>query len=707
MNEEVRPSLTQKKEERMSGGGISESKSQKGAHMEIREAAAEIARLREAIHYHNYRYHVLDAPEISDAEYDSLFRRLEALEKAFPALITADSPTQRVGERPLESFQTVTRAVPMLSLENAFSQTEIQEFVARIQRLLGKDRQVEYVVEPKIDGVAVELTYAEGRLILGTTRGDGVRGEDVTQNLKTIKTIPLRLLVLDGTTPLPTRLTVRGEVFIRKADFVALNQMREEKGEPLFANPRNAAAGSLRQLDSAITAQRSLDMFCYGVGEVAGVPLQTHWETLETLSQWGFHINPLIRRCQNLVEIFAYHQELEARRESLSYEIDGMVIKVNSLALQQELGVRSRSPRWAIAYKFTPRQQITTVEEIVVQVGRTGVLTPVAHLRPVMVGGVEVSRATLHNQDEIARKDIRIGDTVVVQRAGDVIPEIVEVRKERRTGQERVFHFPERCPACGSRVIRAEDEAAFRCVGLSCPAQVKETIYHFASKGAMDIEGLGRKTVEQLFQAGLIHDVADLYFLQKEDLLALERMAEKSVRNLLDAIEQSKQTTWPRFLYALGIRHVGEHVAMLLAEHFSSLGALQQATQEELEAIPGIGPEVARSVRQFFAEERNQHVLAKLWRAGITWKQEQTKKSALLQGKAFVFTGTLTSFTREEASKLVEQRGGKVVSAVSRKTDYVVVGDQPGSKLQRAQALGIRLLTEQAFQQLLAKDAES
>lgn len=670
--------------------------------MEKSEAAEEIARLRDAIHYHNYRYYVLDDPEISDAEYDTLFRRLKTLEAAFPDLVTPDSPTQRVGATPIDAFRTVRRSLPMLSLENAFSPKEVEEFVERLHRLLGKDQELEYVVEPKMDGVAVELIYEAGRLSLGTTRGDGVQGEDVTQNLKTIRTVPLRLLSR-GNLTLPTRLSVRGEVIIRKEDFVSLNRMREERGEPLFANPRNAAAGSLRQLDPAITAQRPLVLFCYGIGEAVGITFSTQWEILHTLSQWGFQVNPLIRLCHNVTEIFAYHKELEEKRETLPYEIDGIVIKVNSLALQEQLGVRSRSPRWALAYKFTPRQQVTQIEDIVVQVGRTGVLTPVAHLRPVVVGGVEVSRATLHNQDEIERKDIRIGDTVVVQRAGDVIPEIVAVLKDRRTGKEKVFHFPENCPACGAKIIRAEDEAAWRCIGLSCPAQIRETIYHFASKGAMDIEGLGRKTIEQLLEAGLIQDVADLYFLKKEDLLALDRMAEKSVTNLLAAIEQSKQTTWPRFLYGLGIRHVGEHVARLLATHFPSLHALQQATQEELEAIPGIGPEVAKSIRQFFAEERNQHVLAKLLRAGITWSPADHPPLTTdgLGGKAFVFTGALSSLTRDEAARLVEQHGGRVVSTVSRKTDYVVVGDNPGSKLERAQALGIRILTEEEFRQLL------
>ncbi|RMF91173.1 MAG: NAD-dependent DNA ligase LigA, partial [Nitrospinota bacterium] len=520
-----------------------------------------------------------------------------------------------------------------------------------------------YVAEPKVDGVAVELTYEEGRLTLGATRGDGVRGEDVTQNLKTIKTIPLRLLTRQAP-PIPSRLTVRGEVFIRKADFVALNQARVAQGEPPFANPRNAAAGSLRQLDSSITAQRPLDIFCYGIGEVEGVTFQTHWEILQALSRWGFRVNPLVRLCQNLSEVFAYYKEMEEQREELPYEIDGVVIKVNALSLQQALGVRARSPRWALAYKFTPRQQLTVVEDIVVQVGRTGILTPVAHLRPVMIGGVEVSRATLHNEDEIRRKDVRIGDTVIVQRAGDVIPEIVAVVKERRTGSERIFRFPDHCPVCGAEVVREEDEAAYRCVGLACPAKLKETIYHFASKGAMDIEGLGRQTITQLIEAGLVHDVADLYFLRKEDLVRLERMAEKSATNLLAAIERSKKTTLARFLYALGIRHVGEHVATLLAQHFPSLEALQQASQEELETIAGVGPEVARSVRQFFAEERNLRVLARLKQAGVEPSREVEPQEKLLAGKTFVFTGTLSSFTRDEASRLVEQRGGRVASSV-------------------------------------------
>ncbi|MGH8057168.1 MAG: NAD-dependent DNA ligase LigA, partial [Candidatus Entotheonellia bacterium] len=525
--------------------------------MEAQAAREAVEQLRQQIQHHNYRYYILDDPEIADAEYDQLMRRLQELEQQFPELITPDSPTQRVGAQPVEEFGTILHSVPMLSLDNAFTPQEVREFDERVKRLLGTTDAIEYVAELKVDGVAVELVYQGGVLIQGSTRGDGIRGEDVTENLRTVRTIPLRLLAR-GHGPLPHRLEVRGEVYMTLTHFQRLNASRAEEGRPTFANPRNAAAGSLRQLDPRITAGRPLNIFCYGLGQVEGATFTTHWDMLQRLSSWGLKVNPHVERCPGIEAVLAYYERMQQQRETLPYEIDGVVIKVNSLEWQQALGVRSRSPRWAVAWKFEPKQALTRVKRIALQVGRTGALTPVALLEPVRVAGVEVSRASLHNPDEIARKDVREGDWVMVQRAGDVIPEIVEVLKERRTGQEQPFQMPTHCPICGSDVVRLEDEAVPRCVGLVCPAKLKETIIHFAAKGAMDIDGLGEKTVDQLVERGLVKDIADLYFLTKADLLALERLAEKSANNLLAAIERSRRTTLPRLIYALGIRHVGE-----------------------------------------------------------------------------------------------------------------------------------------------------
>lgn len=670
--------------------------------MDRREAEQQIAQLRQQLHYHNYRYYVLDDPEISDADYDHLMRRLQELEAAFPDLITPDSPTQRVGAAPLEEFGTVLHAIPMLSLDNAFSPGEIREFDARVKRLLGLTTPVDYVAEPKIDGLAVELVYEEGRFVQGSTRGDGVRGEDVTPNLRTIKTIPLRLLA-KAPLAIPALLEVRGEVYMTKGDFLRLNARREEEGEPTFANPRNAAAGSLRQLDPRITASRPLNIFCYGVGRVEGVSFRTHWEMLQCLAGWGFRVNPHGEVCAGIEAALAYYERWREKRDELPYEIDGVVIKVNSCEWQEALGTRSRSPRWAIAYKFAPKQAVTRVKEIAVQVGRTGALTPVAVLEPVQVAGVEVSRASLHNPDEVARKDVRAGDWVVVQRAGDVIPEIVEVLKERRTGHETPFLMPTRCPACGSAVVRLEDEVVPRCVDLACPAKLKESIVHFASKPGMDIEGLGDKTVDQMVERGLLKDVGDLYYLSKDDLLKLDRMAEKSASNLLKAIERSKHTTLPRFLYALGIRHVGEHVAQVLARHYPQWQDLQRASYDELQAIHEIGPRIAQSIVAFFSEPGNQMVLEKLQRAGVQVAAGAAPATdQAWRGKTFVFTGGLESYTREEAKRLVEARGGRVASSVSRHTDYVIAGADAGSKLDRARELGVTVLSEEEFRALLA-----
>ncbi len=670
--------------------------------MERQEAERQIELLRQQLQYHNYRYYVLDDPQISDAEYDQLMRRLQELEAAFPELIRPDSPTQRVGASPLEAFGTVVHSLPMLSLDNAFSATEVRDFDARVKRQLGQSDPIDYVAEPKIDGLAVELVFVDGLFVQGSTRGDGVRGEDITQNLRTIKTIPLRLIAA-AHAPLPARLEVRGEVYMTKRDFQRLNARREEEGEPTFANPRNAAAGALRQLDPRITAGRPLAMFCYGVGNVEGVTFQTHWDVLQSLGRWGFRINPHIEQCHGIDAALAYYERLSQEREELPYEIDGVVIKVNALALQEALGTRSRSPRWALAYKFEPKQAVTRVKEIAVQVGRTGALTPVALLEPVQVAGVEVSRASLHNPDEVARKDVRAGDWVMVQRAGDVIPEIVEVLKERRTGAEKPFEMPTRCPICGSAVVRLEDEVVPRCVGLSCRAKLKESIVHFASKRAMDIEGLGDKTVDQLVERGLVKDIGDLYGLTKEDVLKLDRLADKSASNLIAAIERSKQTTLPRFLYALGIRHVGEHVAEVLARQYSDWQALQRAGYEELQSIHEIGPRIAQSIVAFFQDTGNQGVLEKLHRSGVrAIPQQRPAVDQALRGKTWVFTGELKTYTRAEAKRLVEARGGRVTASVSRSTSYVVAGADAGSKLDQAHKFGVSVLTEDEFQALLS-----
>ncbi len=666
--------------------------------MEKQEAAKRIEELREQLNYHNYRYYVLDDPEISDAEYDRLLRELQDLEKEFPELITPHSPTQRVGAPPLEAFQTVTHTIPMLSLDNAFGDDEVLEFDARVKRLLGSAAEIEYVVEPKIDGVAVELVYESGVFTVGSTRGDGYVGEDITQNLKTIKSIPLRLFSREVS--VPEKLEVRGEVYYSISGFLKLNEEREAKGEPTFANPRNAAAGSLRQLDSNITAKRPLDIFIHSMGEVIGRRFSTHFEALDTFKKWGFKVNPYIALCQGVDAVIEQCSKISEIREDLDYEIDGAVIKVNKLELQERLGIRTRSPRWAVALKFEAKQETTQILDIVAQVGRTGALTPVAVMRPVKIGGVEISRATLHNQDEIDRKDVRIGDWVVVQRAGDVIPEVVKVITSKRTGKEKKYHLPETCPVCGSHVVRLEGEAAHRCQNLSCPAQLKEGIRHFASKGAMDIEGLGEKLVDQLVDKGLVKNVADLYSLTKEQLAGLERMADKSAQNIIEALEASKEVELARFLYALGIRFVGEHVSRILAREFRTLDNLKKASRERLMQIYEIGPQVADSVYQFFNEEQNLKTIDRLLQSGIRIRVPQALADEKFKGKTFVFTGALQHYTREEAERLVESLGGRAASSVSRNTDFVVVGENPGTKAQRARELGVQILSEEDFRKM-------
>ncbi len=664
-----------------------------------REIEEKVKKLRKEIEYHNYRYYVLNDPVISDPEYDALMRELEELERQYPELITPNSPTQRVGAPPVEEFGTVVHTIPMLSLANAFDEREVIEFDQRVKRFLRTEEEIEYVAEPKMDGVAVEVVYERGELVVGSTRGDGYQGEDITQNIRTIKTIPL--ILVDEEEEVPEKIAVRGEVYMEIEDFKKLNRMREERGEPLFANPRNAAAGSLRQLDPSITAQRPLKIYFYAVGEVVGREFESQWEVLQTLPKWGLRVNPMVELCPNILKAIDYYRRILEVKDEVPYEMDGVVLKVNSFELQRRLGEVSRSPRWAVAFKFPAHEATSQILDIVVQVGRTGVLTPVAVLRPVQVGGVEVKRATLHNQDEIDRKDVRIGDHVLVRRAGDVIPEVVKVIKERRTGKERKFRMPERCPVCGSEVVRLPGEVAFRCVGLSCPAQLKGRIRHFASRRAMDIEGLGVKLIDQLVDKGLVKDLSDIYYLTKEELAGLERMADKSAQNIIDAIERSKKTTLARFLNALGIRLVGEHLSQVLAEKFGSLERLYTVTEEELMAVPEIGPEVAQSVVRFFRDERNRETIKRIVEAGVSFEEAAPEEERPLEGKVFVFTGALESMTREEAKNLVERLGGRAASSVSRKVDYVVVGKDPGSKYDKARELGLTIIDEEEFKKLV------
>lgn len=668
--------------------------------------AQRIATLRSEIEYHNRQYYVYDAPVIPDAEYDRLMRELQALEREHPELVTLDSPTQRVGDQPLAGFDEVQHRIPMLSLENAFDEEEMGEFERRIRdRLkLGDDGILAFQAEPKLDGLAVSLRYEKGRLVQGATRGDGSRGEDVTGNLRTIKAIPLRLEGGDW----PEVLEVRGEVFMPKRGFEALNQRAREAGEKLFVNPRNAAAGALRQLDPRITAQRPLNFFAYGFGELSSGPLAgTQSACMAKLRDWGLPVSPEGRPVSGVEGCIAYYRDILGRRDRLPYDIDGVVFKVDELALQGELGFVSRAPRWAIAYKFPAQEELTRVESIEFQVGRTGAVTPVARLHPVFVGGVTVSNATLHNMDEVERKDVRPGDTVVVRRAGDVIPEVVSVVDPHRADRGDPVTLPERCPVCGSEIDKPEGEAVARCSGgLYCPAQRKEALRHFASRKALDIEGLGEKLVDQLVEQGLVNTPAELYGLTLEQLSGLERMAEKSARNLLDALETSKRTTLPRFLYALGIREVGEATALALTLHFGNLEAVARADEESLQETPDVGPIVAAHIVAFFRQAHNQQVIEALRQAGLRWPDVAVAKAQELplRGKTFVITGTL-SRPRDEIKADLEGLGAKVAGSVSKKTDYLIAGEAAGSKLSKAQALGIRILDEAGLGTLLEEGA--
>lgn len=664
---------------------------------DARERAFE---LRRVLNEHNHRYYVLDEPTIPDAEYDRLMRELQALESAHPELLTADSPTQRVGAEPLAEFGEVQHTVPMLSLGNAFEEQEVYDFDRRIRERLEIDA-VEYTAETKLDGLAISLRYEDGVLVRGATRGDGTRGEDVTQNVRTIKVVPLRL---QGNN-VPPILEIRGEVFITNEGFERLNARQASVGEKIYANPRNVAAGSLRQLDSRITAERPLTLYCYGIGQFEGFELPaSHQEMLEQLRDWGAPVSPETAVVQGVDGCMDYYQDILARRDVLGYEIDGVVYKVNRLDYQERMGYVSRAPRWALAHKFPAQEEMTRVVGIEVQVGRTGALTPVAKLDPVQVGGVTVTNATLHNQDEVERKDVRVGDAVVVRRAGDVIPEVVRVITEQRPKGTRKFRLPDKCPVCGSDVERVEGEAVARCSGgLFCPAQRKQAIRHFASRRALDIEGLGDKLVEQLVDRGIVNTVADIYGLSQDTLADLERMGDKSAKNLVDALEASKDTTLGRFLYALGIRDVGEATAHTLAQDFGSLEGLEAADEERLQATPDVGPIVAQHIAAFFDQSHNQEVIAALRTAGVRWQDEAPREIAELPlaDKVFVITGSLESFGRTEAKEKLQALGAKVTSSVSKKTDYLVAGADPGSKLDKAESLGVEVLDEAALLALL------
>lgn len=652
---------------------------------------SEIEKLVSELNDHNYRYHVLDAPVISDAEYDSLFRRLKDLEELY-CYIPPDSPTGRVGSALLEKFEKVKHAEPMLSLENAFSHDEVRDFDKRVKRLLDDSSGLEYTVEPKYDGLAIELSYRKGLLRMASTRGDGYEGENVTHNIRTISAVPLRI----DSAKVPDEIDIRGEVYMNLDEFEKLNRLRAEKGEPLFANPRNAAAGSVRQLDPSITAGRRLFLACYGMGTAKGISFTSQLDFIEWLKKSRFPVTYSIKPAENIEQVIDELKRLEEKRGDLPFEIDGAVIKVNDFAVQQRLGSKTREPRWAIAYKFRAHQATTIIRDIGASVGRTGVITPYAVFEPVPIGGVTVSRSTLHNWDEIARKDIKIGDTVVVERAGDVIPHVIMVVMEKRTGKEKASPVPEVCPECGSHVVREEGEVAARCVSLYCPAQLREKIIHFAARGGMDIEGLGEKNVELLFSRGLIKHFEDIYRLKMEDLIELPRFAEKSAQNLIDAIAASRRTTLAKFLFAIGILHVGEYAAKQLAKNFRQLEDLYHVKQEKIEGIRQMGEKIAMSVSAFFSDQKNLDTLNKLEELGLKIENPdftlQDKGAVPLNGITFVITGTLAA-ARNEVEALIEKNGGHTSSAVSRSTNYLVAGDKPGSKLDKAKALGVKVIS--------------
>ena len=665
------------------------------------QARERLSELRKEIAYHNHRYYVLDDPVIADADYDRLFRELLVLEEQYPQLVTADSPSRRVGGAPLAAFEEVAHPIPMYSLDNVFSEAELREFEQKVRRFLQWSGEIVYIAEPKLDGLAVELIYDEGVLVQGSTRGDGEIGENITLQLRTVQSIPLRL----AGDPASTRLIVRGEVFLPRDGFTRLNQQRLVQGEPLFANPRNAAAGSLRQLDPRITAQRPLDFFVYGVGDPAAVPCAGQGALLEYLAGLGFKVNPQLKRCDTLEEVVRQYQHLLSIRHQLAYEIDGMVVKVDAFALQNRLGTTTRAPRWAVAWKFPATQVTTRITGVEFQVGRTGAVTPVALLEPVNVDGVVVKRATLHNQDEIERKDLRLGDLVLIQRAGDVIPEVIKAVTEARTGEELPVRFPRTCPECGHPLHRPEGEAVTRCINPHCPAQRLRSLIYFAGGDGLDIEGLGRKNMEQLVRAGLVTDLPDIFRLRAEDLAGLDGWGEKSADNAVQAIRAAGRTTLARFIRALGIRHVGEVNAGLLAHHFGGLDRIMGTTADDLLLVEGIGQQAASSLVEYFGDPRVREMLDRLFAAGLEIVPEVTS-GRHLDGRVFLFTGTLAALSRNEAKQRVKAMGGQVVSALSSRVTDLVAGDKPGSKLKKAEEMGIRVLGEEDFVWLLGKGGE-
>ncbi len=670
--------------------------------MATKDIKSEIERLRKMISRNDHLYYVLNKPKISDQEYDALYRRLRDMEAAHPEFITPDSPTQRVGGEPAAGFPVVKHIDPMMSLDNTYSADEIREFDKRVKKNL-KGEKVEYVVELKFDGVSTSLVYERGKLAVGATRGDGTQGDDVTANLKTIRSIPLSFS--EEVNKVPRRIEVRGEVCMSKKAFEKLNKEKEKNGEELFANPRNAAAGSLKLLDPKIVATRGLDIYVWGTGHYEAIEFRTHMEVLDYLKEAGFRVNPHYKLCGTIDEVIEYCDSWEDKRDEPDVEIDGMVLKVNGLSQRERLGWTSKSPRWSIAYKFPAEKALTTVEDIIVQVGRTGTVTPVAILKPVHLSGTMVSRATLHNFDEIERLDVKIGDKVYVEKSGEIIPKVLSVAEEKRTGRERAFHAPVKCPACGSKLVRLPEEVAIRCENVGCPAQMKETVLHFASRNAMDIEGMGEAITNQLVDKGLIKDYGDIYYLKFDDVAGLERMAEKSARNLMDAIGKSKSNDLNRLVYGLGIRHVGEHAAWVLAGHFGSIEKLKDAGADELNNINEIGPVMAESVYNFFHNKENLKVLNKLKEGGLKASRGARPKegSAKLSGKTIVITGTLISFTRSEAEELVRRLGGNPSSSVSKNTDFLVAGSEPGSKLDKAKALGVKIMTEEEFRKVVGR----
>jgi DNA ligase (NAD+) len=663
----------------------------------LNQIKKKIRKLRTDITYHEKKYYVDNDPQISDYEFDQLIRELQLLEQRYPELIIPESPTQRVGEEPLEGFSSVRHRVPMLSLDNCYNSEELYEFESRVKRLLS-DEETKYVIELKIDGLGVSVQYRGGNFYQAVTRGDGIRGDDITLNVKTIKSLPL-------TIPEEKEVEVRGEIFLPFQSFEAINRFKKQNKEPLFANPRNAAAGSIRLLDPKEVAKRNLDIFLYTIF-VEQKELDSQWQNLKVLKQLGFKTNPFSRLCSSIEEIISSYDKLRSERENLDYDVDGIVIKVNATDQQRRLGETSKFPRWAISFKFPARQGTTQVKNIRIQVGRTGALTPVAELRPVKISGITISRATLHNEEEIKRKDIRIGDTVLVERSGDVIPKIVSVMKEKRTGKEKKFEFPSKCPVCYAAAFRPQGEAVSRCTNPSCPAKLKQSLLHFASRRAMNIEGLGESLVEQLVSSGQVKGIPDIYFLNPDKLSSLERMGDKSSENLLQEIQKSKQCGLGRLIFAMGIRYVGERTAHILASHFKSIGSLEIASKEDLTSIQDIGPKVAESIVFTFKQPEHKELLTRLKQAGLRfdYEKEETSTHKILKEKTFVLTGVLENFSREEAKRVIESLGGKVTSSLSSKTDYLVVGESPGSKLSKAKELGTSLVSEEEFLNLINKE---